>query len=264
MAASAPRPPAPAPTPSVPRSGAFRETGTVRHASIHAQRYRLKGTGKVTGEVDVDEAAFDGIVTITGPLNANRLDVRGTFEGGGDVGVSGAMALRGTGRFLGALRAGELSTDGLVRIAKGLQVVRTLSARGALEVGGDLESAFFGMEGRVAIAGVVRAKEVDGIFESESAIREIEAVKVSLRPRQLIRLPVEVPVLSPNALLKVDRIEAEAVQIEGVEVGYIRAESIVLGRHCHVTRLDGTLVKKDPTSHVGYESRTAPPRGLSR
>ena len=250
--------------PSMPRSGAFREVGTVRHASIHAQRYRLRGAGKVTGEVDVDEAVFDGIATITGPLIANQLDVRGTFEVGGDVTVSGGVVVRGTGRFLGSVRAGQLTTDGLVRVAKDVRVVGTLTAKGALEIGKDVAAALFLHDGRISLAGVLRAQEVEAVFESESSIREIEATQVSLRPRQILRLPVDVPILSPKALLRVGRIEAESVQIEGVDVDYVRAGSIALGRHCHVTRIDGTVVKKDPSSHIGYESRTPPPHGLSR
>ncbi len=258
------RPSTAPPAPPPHRTGAFREVGTVRHANIHAQRYRLRGSGRITGEVDVDEAELDGIVSVSGRLTADRLEVKGTLEVGGDVTVRGTVRLRGTGRFLGGLTAGGLTTDGLVRISQGARVTGPLSAKGTLEIGGDAVATLFSSEGRVAIAGALRASEVDTVFESESTLGPVEAAIVSLRPRQLVPLPIEVPVLNPRAFLHVDRIEGERVDLEGVEVDYVKASQIVLGRHCHVTRIDGTIARKDPTSYVGYESRTPPPHGLSR
>ena len=61
-----------------------------------------------------------------------------------------------------------------------------------------------------------------------------------------------------------DRIEAETVVLSGVNVGYLRANQIVLGRDSEVTRVDGAIVSCHPTSHVGPVSRSAAPYGLTR
>jgi len=62
----------------------------------------------------------------------------------------------------------------------------------------------------------------------------------------------------------VDRIEAESVKLEGVKVAFVRAPQVILGRGCHVTEVDGTIVRRHPSSHVGPESRSLPPYGLRR
>ncbi|MGI0054335.1 MAG: hypothetical protein ACREB9_01995 [Thermoplasmata archaeon] len=262
--ATATRPPTPAPPPPAPRDGAFRDVGTVRHANIHAQRYRLQGTAKVTGEVDASELRVEGILSVGGTLTADRVDSRGTLEVARTVRVAESFRTRGTARLAAGLFARSATTDGQLEVTEGVEVAQIFSMRGAVEIGRDLTSGLFAPNGRFAIGGVLRAKEIAGKFDGNSRVDRIEAKTVSLAPRQLVRLPVDVPILRPTSTLQVDRIEAESVEIEGAEVHYLRADRIVLGRHCHVTRLEGTVVRIDRSSYVGYESRSAPPYGLTR
>lgn len=246
------------------RQGAFRERGPVRHSSVHARRYRLEGTGKILGEVDVEEGVFDGMVSVGGDLRADRLTVRGALEVGGDVAVREHGFLEGAHRIAGNLAATSLELHGTVQIAKDVDVQGGLSQEGTLEVAGGLSARLFLPQGRFVVRGTLRAGEIDGRFDGESRVGSITASIISLRPKTLLRLPVDVAPLRPKAELVIDRIEAESVMLEGVTVHYLQARTIVLGRHSHVARAEGEIVRRDRSSHVGFESRSPPPRGLMR
>ncbi|MEM0129053.1 MAG: hypothetical protein QXG65_02655 [Thermoplasmata archaeon] len=273
MAASTPgNPPSAGPVPGAspsappapPRTGAYREVGVVRHASLRAARYRLKGEAKILGEVDVGELEVVGLLVVGGRLRVDRARVGGTIEVAGAAEAAESIAVRGTARFAGPLAAPSLSVRGTARARAGLRVPGLLDLDGTAEIVGEAAAGLARLTGRIERIDRLVAREVDGRFEGDGRIGRIEAGTVSLSPRQALRLPVDVPFLAPKATLAVERIDAEKVALEGVEVRYVRAPQIVLGRHCHVTAVEGTVVRRDPTSVVGYESRSPPPPGLFR
>lgn len=265
-ASLAPASATPAPAGPVPsrREGAYREVGTVRHSSIHAQRYRLAGTGKVVGDVDVEEGRFKGMFSVGGPLTAERIDSDGSLEVLGDILVRERLRSQGTLRAGASLRATTAELRGVVRVAKDVRVDRTLSVRGTFEVGGSVDAGLFTPEGRFVIDGSLSARDITGQFDGDSRVETITAPTIQLRPKAFVRLPIDLPPLRPKGSLVVARIEADAVNLEGVTVHYLKAPQIVLGRNCHVTQLEGTVVRRDRSSHVGFESRSPPPPGLSR
>ncbi len=271
MAAASPSLTSPPSIPGAPavmapslREGAFREVGAVRHANVHAQRYRLAGTGKVLGEVDVEEGLFDGVLSIGGNLSADRIQSEGSLEVGGDVTVRGRFLCRGSLRVAGNLVAASTELRGVSRIAKDMSVETQLSYHGTLEVGGRLSVALFSPDGRFTIGGALTAREIIGAFDGASQVETIEAPSVTLRPKAWVRLPIDLPPLRPKGSLVVDRIEADSVDLEGVTVHYLKAPTIRLGRNCHVTQAEGRIVHRDRSSHVGFESRSPPPPGMSR
>src|SRR5487761_281771 len=191
------RPPssnAPSPTPPSRREGAFREVGTVRHASIHAQRYRLSGTGKVLGGIDVAEGVVEGLLSVAGNVTADRIRSRGTLEVGGDLPVAESLVAQGSLRVEGGLVAGSAELRGISRVGKDVRVEVQLDAPGALEVGGGLSAALFTPKGRFTVGGTLRAREIVGSI-------------VTLRPKAFVRLPINLPPLRPKGSLVVDRIE---------------------------------------------------------
>jgi cytoskeletal protein CcmA (bactofilin family) len=231
---------------------------------VHAQRYRLHGTGKILAEVDVEEGLFDGLLSIGGNLTADRIRSEGSLEVGGDVTIRDRFLSHGSLRVSGSLVAGSAELRGLSRVAKDVSVDTQLSHHGTLEVGGRLSVALFSPDGRFTIGGGLTAREIIGTFDGESRVGTIEAPRVTLRPKAWVRLPIDLPPLRPKGSLVVDRIEADSVNLEGVTVHYLKAPTIVLGRHCHVTQADGQVVRRDRSSHVGFESRSPPPPGMSR
>ncbi len=255
------------PTPLAPatlREGAYRELGVVHHASLRAQRYRLRGTGKIYGDVDVGELVVDGALSIGGRLVADRVDLRGTIDIAGDARIATTAAMEGTIRIDGSATATALRAKGFLHVGGALEVEGTLATSGSFEVGGEARAGFFQPDGPVEIGGGLTARTIDGRFDGESRIERIVAATVRLTPRQLLRLPVDLPFHRPHAALTVERLEADRVEIEGVTVRYLRSPAIRLGRRCHVATLEGNLLSRDPSSHVGFESRSAPPPGLMR
>lgn len=261
--ATAAVPPTPPATAAL-REGAYREVGVVHHASVRAERYRLRGAGKIYGDVDVGELEVEGTLSIGGRLIADQVDLRGTIDIAGDARIATTAAMEGTIRIDGSAAATDLRSKGFLRVGGALTVEDTLATTGSFEVSGEARAGFFQPDGLVGIGGNLTARTIDGRFDGQSRIGGIVAATVRLTPRQLLRLPVDLPFLRPHAALTVERLEADRVEIEGVTVRYLRSPAIRLGRHCHVTTLEGNLLRRDPSSHVGYESRSPPPPGLMR
>lgn len=250
---------APSPVPELAR-GEVRDVGAVRKDSVAIERWAAHGVVKVTGDVRVGDGSLDGTATVGGAVSAGSLRYRGT------VGVSGAVDVRdrlvGSGAFRAALtlHAGEADLKGTVRTVGGVSVDRTLRVRGTLECP-SLAVGRLDLEGQAAVPGDTTAPAVTAHLLTSSAFGTIRAHTVSLRAK--IPNLVE-KILSRDVEVTVDRIEAEAVELEAVDVGFVRAPEISLGRNAHVTQYEGTIVRRHRTSRVGFESRSPPPYGLSR
>ncbi|NNN17276.1 MAG: hypothetical protein HKL79_02800, partial [Thermoplasmata archaeon] len=122
-------------------------------------------------------------------------------------------------------------------------------------------AGFVQADGQFEIRGTLRAPRVQATIRGVSHIGTVEGGDVQFT------LPVRLPILRSileSGTLDIDRIEAETVHIEGVTVQYLRAARIVVGPNCHVVRYDGTIVSCHPSSHLGPESRSPRPAGMSR
>ncbi|HUZ79516.1 MAG TPA: hypothetical protein VMV28_02715 [Thermoplasmata archaeon] len=256
-----PAPPKPAAAPLPPRTGQVIDRGTVRRESIHAETWAIDGTAKVLGNVDVGQADLRGFVTIVGALSADRVLARGELEVVGIVTTRGTLEVRGQCRTFTDVDATDAGFDGTVHIGGALRVTRLLQIRGQLAVVGSASAGFFQADGRFEIRGTLRAPRVQATIRGVSHIGTVEGGDVRFT------LPVRPPILRSileSPTLDIDRIEAETVHIEGVTVQYLRADRIVVGRNCHVVRYDGTIDSCHPSSHLGPESRSPHPPGMSR
>jgi len=256
-----PAPPKPAAAPLPPRTGQVIDRGTVRRESIRAETWAIDGTAKVLGNVDVSQADLRGFVTIAGALSADRVLARGELEVVGIVTTRGTLEVRGQCRMFTDVGARDAGFDGTVQIGGALRVAGLLQIRGQLAVVGSASAGFFQADGRFEIRGTLRAPRVQATVRGASHIGTVEGGDVRFT------LPVRPPILRSileSPTLDIDRIEAETVHIEGVTVQYLRADRIVVGRNCHVVRHDGTIVSCHPSSHLGPESRSPHPPGMSR
>ena len=130
---------------------------------------------------------------------------------------------------------------------------------------------FFGRArfGRFVGRGTLRAP---GEFSADSVALEVErdsSIGTLLAGSVIVTRPSAPPFKVPffgkeRPRLKVLRIEASEVHLEGVDVEVLRADRIALGPDCHVARVIGEVMAVDPSSHVGPESRSPPPHGISR
>ncbi|HTT14749.1 MAG TPA: hypothetical protein VMG81_03100 [Thermoplasmata archaeon] len=255
---------APSPTPMVgariPRAGALDDQGVVRRENVHALRWRLHGAGKVVGAVDVGVARLDGTVSIGGAVSADSLTARGWLEVHATVDVHDLLRTDGTFRAAGAVHAGEAVVRGTTRLSAPLSVDGTLDARGTLEVP-SLRATKLLVHGAVALPGTAEAPSIVLELPRDSRIGGLRGRSVSVRGK--VPNVVE-KVLQHTRHVAVDRIEADVVRLEAVDVEFVRSPALVLGRDCHVTTVEGTVARCHPSSAVGPRSQSPPPYGLRR
>ncbi|MFZ0699859.1 MAG: hypothetical protein WAN74_06715 [Thermoplasmata archaeon] len=251
----------PAATPPLPRAVQILDRGAVRRESVRAETWAIDGTAKVLGDVDVSQADLRGFVTIAGTLTADRVLARGELEVVGVLTARGTLEARGQCRTFADVSAGDAGFDGIVHVGGTLRVTRLLQARGQLAVGGSVTAGFFQSDGRFEIRGTLRAPRIQATVRGASHIGTVEGDDVQFK------LPARPPILRSilqSPTLDIDRIEARSVHLEGVTVQYLRADRIIVGRNCHVVRHDGTIVSCHSSSHLGPESRSPRPPGMSR
>ena len=245
---------------AAPREAVIEDRGTSRRDSVRARRWTVRGTVKVAGEVDVEEGDVTGLVSVGRALTANQLRIRGSIESEGPVRVRGRLSIRGDGHFGAALGAVDLDLEGCVRAVTAVTVERTLTSHGVLEAP-SLSVGVLRVEGSLTVPGEIRALEVDARFSQPSVLGNVRSPAVRLRghlPNLLDKILVR------ENWTRVERIEAERVELEAVDVGFVRAKEIVLGRQSHVTEVDGTVVSRHASAWIGPESRTPLPYGLRR
>ena len=257
-AAATPARPTPAPSPT--RSGEIRDTGTVRRDSVNAERWSAGGTVKVTGDVSVGHGQWDGTVAIGGKLTAGAARSHGTLEVGGPVEVTGSFVTSGSFHAGGPLHAGDADLRGDVHVTGAVSVDRALSVRGLLNAP-SLTVGGFAFQGEAHVPGDVVGPSVSADFSRDSELGTVRASRVRLRAKGPSLVG---KVMGREVTVTVQRVEADSVDLEGVNVQFVRAPEIVLGRDAHVTEYEGTIVRRHPSSRVGFESRSPKPYGLRR
>jgi len=250
----------PAAPPPRPRTGEVHDEGAVRRDSVDADRWVARGTVKVTGDVRVGSAQLGGTVSVGGKLTAGAVRSHGAFEVDGAVEVTGLLASSGNLRAESTVHAREGDLRGESHVAGALSVDRMLTVRGSL-IAPSLAVGGLDLEGTAEVPGEVVALTVTAHFTNRSALGTVRAPSVRLRAR--VPNLVE-KVFGREMAVTVRRVEAETAELEGVDVTFVRAPKIILGRDAHLTEYEGTIVKRHPSSRVGFESRSPRPYGLRR
>ena len=267
MAAVAPPTPVPASpvVPPAPRTGAIRDSGTVRRDSIRASSWTSTGMAKVQGDVDVDTGSATGLVSVGGKLLAGSFRCRGTLEVVGPTEVQDTFSLDGTSHLQAVVHAGTLDARGSLRCPADIRVDRSLTITGMLEAP-SVHVGLLELTGSADLPGDVEAVvSVRARFRGDSDLGTIRARSVVLEgpPSNLIPTLFR-KVFGGSARVRVGRVEADTVTLAAVDVGFVHAKEVTLGAGAHVTEVEGTIVRRHPSSRVGPESRSAPPHGLTR
>jgi len=252
-------PPSPSAASGSPRVPVVRDRGTVRLDAIQADRWLVTGTAKVARNVTTEELRLRGLLTVGGTLATGSLGGKGTIEVEGSVDVRGTLAMAGTLRGAG-VHAADLDVRGTLRSAGPLRIDRQGSIVGALEAP-ELSAPILQLDGGVRVPGRTQAGTVHAQLRETSEFGTIAARSVWLHGKVANLVD---KVFFHSCTVTVGRIEAETVDLEGIDVEFVRSPQIVLGRSCHVTRVEGTIVRQHPSSFVGPESRTPAPYGLRR
>jgi cytoskeletal protein CcmA (bactofilin family) len=224
---------------------------------VRARSWSARGGAKVLGDVEVETSDLSGVVSIRGKIRAQRFRVVGTLDATGPVDVSGPLEIEGSARLTGPVQAGAWSLKGPGKIGGTLRVAGTASWKGRLEVAGDLTASAVDFEGGLEASGDLVAPTILGRLKGPSTVANIRATKLTLtRPGFL-------PPMQTGALTVV-RIDATEVHLEGVQAEFVKAEHVTLGPGCHIASIEGRLLSVHPSSHVGPESRSPKPYGLTR
>jgi cytoskeletal protein CcmA (bactofilin family) len=250
-------PPVPAPRPPL---SDLSDRGVTARANVLARRWTLRGTAKVSGDVRADGVELDGLLTVGGAFRVSRARLHGSAEISGPCEVANELETSGNLRCGGSLAAGALHASGRLRVTGEVTVAGVAEFKGLIGAS-SLAAGRVVLRGACEIPGVLRAAEVRLALERASSIGRIEGTRVELRLRP--PNPVE-RVFGRKDEVRVDRIEAETVLLERVEVGFVRGREVHLGPEAHVTTVEGTVVERHRTSRLGPESRSPPPEGLRR
>jgi len=232
----------------------------MRRDSVSANRWTARGTVKVTGDVDVGAAELEGMVSIAGKLTADAFRSRGALEVEGPVDVAGTLDSSGGLHAASTVHAVDAHLRGEVLVVGAVSVDRLLTSQGSLTAP-SLTVGALTLEGEAQVHGEIVGTSVTARFTRGSTLWTVRARSVSLRAK--IPNLVE-KVLGRQMAVTVRRVEADEVELEGVDVQFARSPKITLGRDAHITEYEGTIVRRHPSSRVGFESRSARPYGLWR
>jgi len=255
--------PTPAPSTAPARERWLRTVGAGRYPSVLAERWTVQGMAKVTGDADATALEAQGSVSVGGVLRAGNVSIEGSLEVSGTAHIEGRAEIQGPARFDRSVDAGDLEVAGTLQV-QGPVVVRGLARwAGETVLHADARCGRLVVEGAIESPGALDAESVAIHFDRDSRIETLRAPTITVtRPAGL---PFKLPLIGKDPpTLTVLRMEGSHVELQGTDVEFLRADQIVLGPGCHVARVIGDVVKVDPTSHVGPESRSPPPYGIRR
>lgn len=250
-------PPSAAPAAALPLTGDLADVGSVRRESVRARRWSARGGAKVLGDVEVESSNLAGLISVRGKIRAQRFHVNGTLDANGSIDVAGALELAGTARLAAPVQAGSLELKGAAKIGGPLTVQGAAHWKGSLDVAGGITAGSVDFEGAVTASGDLVAPTLTGRLKGPSRVPNLRATQLRLTRPGLF------PPMQTGSLTVV-RIDAQVAHLEGVTAELVKAEHITVGPGCHIASVEGQLDSVHPSSHVGPESRSHRPYGLSR
>jgi cytoskeletal protein CcmA (bactofilin family) len=259
--ASAPaaRPPIPPTAPPAPEplTGEANDISVGFHEKLRVRDWRVQGASKVAADAEVGFASLQGTVTVGGTLRAAEVTSKGVLSVSGKTEVRGPLAVTGHGEFGAELRANDLTSFGTLAVRGNLTVLGVARLSGRTEVAGALGAGTIKLNGSLEVRGPVSADRIEGELWGPSRVDSIRAGSIDLSAPRF-------PPWKPRGQLYTFRIEATEVRLEGVTVEFLKADRIVLGPHCQVSRLEGEISEQHRTAYVGPEVKSEILVALSR
>lgn len=132
-------------------------TGTGTYDDVDCDRFRVNGTGKVSGDLLAETATVNGTASVGGDAEVTTLDSDGTLTVSGAVRAE-TVELGGTAKVSGDLHADEATVDGTGKVGGDASVDHVV-ADGTLNVSGNLDGHDVAGDGTVKIGGSVVAAD---------------------------------------------------------------------------------------------------------
>lgn len=250
----------PGPTRTGPAPIRVADRGPAVHDTVTADYWTTDGPAKVRRTAEVGRAELRGPTTIGAAFRGVRVDARGLLEVVGRIDTSGPLTVDGELRAAAEIRCGALTVRGALRADQHVAVGGALTVHGVARLPSAV-AASAELAGEVDLPGRLTAEVTSLALGNGARVGFVEGNLV--RATAPVPNPVET-ILGRFGEAAIGRIEAQRVELTGVSVAFVRAPEVVLGPAARVATVEGTIVARHRTSHVGPESRTVPPQGLVR
>lgn len=230
-------------------------SGYGKLADAKAHQLLISGSGRISGEVEVDIFDASGSATVDGRIRVrDRMSVSGSLKAGSSI-EGGTIAISGgvTGK---SIRCRVLATSGGMDISGDIEAetLRLTGRVSAERISADLLEGMGTAKagsirgGRIKIRGAINADEVratDFMLESmgwSTRIGSIEAETVVISSRRRLRLTGGVP--------EIKEIKGERVEIENARCGRIVAGEAIIGDNCEVGYVEAKKISVSRKSSV--------------
>jgi cytoskeletal protein CcmA (bactofilin family) len=204
------------------------------------EQVNIEGVGKVEGDVRAASFRLNGVATVRGSVETERLESNGKLK------------------IEGLLSAGTSHMDGYTDVLGSLSGEHVTS-KGLLQIRGDCELERFDAEGGFVIDGLLNAGFVNVQLYGRAKTREIGCESILVRKiaksqwKEMLRKMFG----KSAAGLEAGTIEGDDVDLEYTAASVVRGNRVTLGPGCRIGRVEyRTELKKHPAAQVGEERKT--------
>jgi len=198
-------------------------------------RISISGSGKVNGDIVVEEMKISGSGKVNGKTEAGQITVSGsgTFT---DAVLAEDFRISGSGKVDGEVHAKELKCSGSFQ-AKGGIASDYIKISGSLRTGGDVEADIFRATGGFEIDGLLSADKIEIHLGGRCRTKEIggERIEVTRASSSLLAGLVRILGVGGGITgLETAVIEADEIVLEDTRADVVRGKSVVIGPGCRI------------------------------
>jgi cytoskeletal protein CcmA (bactofilin family) len=198
-------------------------------------RISISGSGKVNGDIVVEELKVSGSGKVNGKTEAGQITISGSGTFADSV-LAEEMRVSGSGKVEGEVHAKELKCSGSFR-AKGGITSDYIKISGSLHSGGDVEADIFRATGGFDIEGLLSADKIEIHLGGRCRAREIggEQIEVTRAGSSILAGLVRIlGVSSGISGLETSVIEADEIHLEDTRADVVRGKNVVIGSGCRI------------------------------
>ena len=180
-----------------------------------------------------EELELDGICTINGEIEADRISIKGIINANGDIISKGALSCDGMMTLQGSMKASEINIQGVVNM-KGAKIqAEKVNCTGVISSDAEV------LADEIVVEGVIRAREIYG-----------ENVGISMKTKAY---------LFGKDRPFAETIEATNVWLKGVKAKNVSGENVKIGAKCVIENVDCsgelTIDKKAKVKNIVENSK---------
>jgi len=198
-------------------------------------RISISGSGKVNGDVLVEELKISGSGKVNGRTDAGQISVSGSASFSDSL-TADELRVSGVGKVEGQVRAKELKCSGSFKASGGI-TSDYIKLSGHLRSGGDVEADIFRASGGFDIDGLLSADKVEIHLGGRCSAREIGGERIEVQRASSSLLAGLVRILGVNSgisKLETRVIEGDDVLLEDTTADVVRGKRIEIGSGCRI------------------------------